>query len=138
MERKPTGTLKRGLEENLHPLVYRIMIGCAGFFALAGAGFLAGPQYSDVVLGVVCVFALVTVLIPLAIRRIWTHHPGVHGVVPLQPTLRSLANWRRKDFAIWQGRVKASDAMIDVLLPIAAPCVEGLLFLTVFYVVSTH
>ena len=138
MERKPTGTPERGLEENLHPLVYRIMIGCAAFFALAGAGFLVGPEYSSVVFGVVCVFALVTLLIPLTIHRIWTYHPAVHGMAPLRPTLRSFNKWGQRDLAIWQGRIPASEAVVNILLPLVAPCVEALLFLTVFYVVSAQ
>lgn len=129
---------KRRRVEDLHPLVYGAMIACPVLFALGAGGFLAGPQYGVVVLGVVAVFAIVTIAIPLAIRRIWAHHPDVHGISGWQASLRSLKDWRERDMTIWQGRMKASDAAIMILLPLAAPCAEAVLFLIVFYWAGAH
>lgn len=114
------------------------MIACPILFAVGAGGFLAGRQYSGVVLGVVAVFAVMTVAIPLAIRRIWTHHPDVHGSAGWRATLRSFGDWRGRDLTIWQGRMKASDAAIMILLPLAAPCAEAMLFLIVFYWASAQ
>jgi hypothetical protein len=64
----------------------------------------------------VSLLLLVAVLIPLALAQVWRRH---HAHDP-HPNAISFRDWRAGDFAVWGARLRGSDAVIDMLLPLAA------------------
>jgi len=99
--------------DQLHPWIYRTIVGLALLLILSAWGFF-GPGYSGLALAVVSAFIFIAVAIPLSPWWISRHHT----TDPDQP--ESFAAWQERDFEICEGRLKGADAALQVLLPIAA------------------
>ena len=124
--RKPT--------ECLHPAVYKITAGIAAWTALAIWGFFGHGAYIGVVLVVVTAFILVAVGIPFILWRI-----GKKSQNAPQPEARdgeeSLLDWARRDLSVWQARMNGLDAMLGMLLPLAAVAIGMTVFVIVWRLV---
>jgi len=103
----------------LHPLVFKLILALTALLVIASWAFV-GTGYGAFSLVVVSAFAAITVGLTLALYRIWSHRP--HGRAP------RFSDWAHGDMELWQGRVKASDATIIALLPIAAVAFGMVLF----------
>ncbi len=104
---------KAPTSDQLHPWIYRTIVGFALLLILSAWGFF-GPGYSGLALAVVSTFIFIAVAIPVILWWIWRHHT----TDPDQP--ESFAAWQERDFEICEGRLKGADAAMQVLLPIAA------------------
>jgi hypothetical protein len=124
--RKPT--------ERLHPALYKISVGIAAWTALAIWGFFGHSAYIGVVLVVVTLFILVAVSIPFILWRI-----GKKSHDPRLPDARdgeeSLFDWARGELGVWQARMKGLDAMLGMLLPLAAVAIGMTVFVIVWHLV---
>jgi hypothetical protein len=107
---------KRPVSEHLHPLIYTAIVGLALWLVLSAWGF-AGGYDTDFVLAVVSAFVLIALAIPYTLWRVGRKHqdPDAAGRYG-----ESIGYWLSGEFNTWQDRVKATNAAVEVLLPIAA------------------
>ena len=110
---------KRPVSDHLHPLVYQAMIGLALWFVLSAWVLLSGSEgdYTGLLLAVVSVFILIAVAIPCVLWLNWRKFPGSGAA---EQESESFREWLSGDLETWQGRVSARDAVIEILLPLAA------------------
>ncbi|MGE0240864.1 MAG: hypothetical protein AB7F09_16645 [Parvibaculaceae bacterium] len=101
--------------DRLHPGLYLALVALALWFVLSAWAF-AGGAYTDYLLVVASGLILVAIAIPAALWRIWRHHP--HAEEDANGSLRQWAS--SSEFRIWQDRMKAKDAALEILLPVAA------------------
>ena len=59
--------------EQLHPWIYRTIVGLVLVLILSVWGFV-GPGYSGLALAVVSIFIFIAVAIPIILWRIWRNH----------------------------------------------------------------
>jgi hypothetical protein len=105
----------RPVSQRLHPFVYKAIVGLALVFVLAVSGF-AGDSYAGYLIVVVAGLVFVALALPYVLWRIWRSHQD-----PDEPREKeTFGDWVDGDFQGWQDRVKAGDAAIEALLPIAA------------------
>lgn len=116
----------RPVSDELHPVIYRALIGTAAWFAIAIWGF-SGGGYVDWLLAVVCGFALVAVAIPTILSRVG--HDRRHR------NRQRLRDWSAGDFATWTDHGRAANAAVEVLLPLGAIAV-GMTAIAIVFVVE--
>ncbi len=122
----------RPVWNDLHPLVYAMACALVLLFIATIWAVFSGWAYMRLVLWVVTGFFLMVMAIPLAMRLTWSSHregdpPPVERV--------GLREWMSGQLDTAQGRRKASDATIEMLLPIAAVAF-GMIALGIVFVVS--
>jgi hypothetical protein len=107
----------RPVSDQLHPLIYKAIVGLVLWFVVSAWAFFGDGEYMGLLLAVVSGFFFMAVAIPCALSLIWQKYQGSdvrrgEGI--------SLRDWASGDFDTWQGRRKAADAAVEILLPIAA------------------
>lgn len=103
----------------LHPAIYLTIVGLALVF-LASAWTFAAPNKIYYLLAIITGFVLAAIGLPFQLWRVRRH-----GHDPRDSSLspRTLSNWLRADFDIWQTRLKGKDAAVAILLPVAAAAI---------------
>lgn len=101
------------VSDELHPAIYAALVGAVAWFAIAIWGF-ARDAYTDWLLVVVSAFALIAVAIPTILSRVGHDRRASAG------RKQHLFDWASGDFATWTDRCKASNAAVEVLLPLGA------------------
>jgi hypothetical protein len=124
----------RAVSGDLHPLVYKAVVGLALWFVLSAWVFFGGWDYMGLLLAVVTGFFLIAMAIPVLLWLTWRRHrePGA-----AESGSGSFRHWTSGDFAIWQGRLTGSEAAVQVILPIAAVSI-GLTLIGIVLVVVAH
>src|SRR5437879_5066458 len=109
------------VSDQIHPRIYAMAVGLVAWFALAAwilfdHGF-GRPDEVSLLLVMVSVLFLVAVLLPWLLSLVWKRHR-----MPDERHSSGIGfrDWTLCDFPVWGGKIKASDAAIDVLLPLAA------------------
>ncbi|MEH2558605.1 hypothetical protein V1286_006134 [Bradyrhizobium algeriense] len=99
------------------PGIYGTAVGLVVWFA--AAAWILFDRQSDIglPLAMVSVLLLVAVMLPWSLSLVWSRHrmPNERN-----PNSISLRDWRRGDFVVWGGRLRGTQAAIDMLLPLAA------------------
>jgi hypothetical protein len=118
----------RPVSDHLHPRVYAAFAGFVLWFVLSAWIFFSGSDPMGLLLAVVSGFFLMAVLIPFMLWLTWRRRsPDADRLFP-----QTFREWGSGEFKIGQGRRRASDAMIEILLPFAAAAVGmtalGLIF----------
>jgi hypothetical protein len=108
----------------LHPLIYKLILGLTALLVVASWTFI-GAGYGAFSFVVVTIFAAITTGLMLSLYRIWSHRPHGHA--------GKFHDWAHGEMELWQGRLKASDAAIMILLPIAAVAIGMVLFAVVLH-----
>ena len=93
----------------LHPRVYTLMMGLAGWLVLS-VWIFSGVGSTDYLLTIVSGFIFIAVTLPFILSRL--RRPDSEG-----PSFRT---WGSGDFDTWTGRLRGSHAATEILLPIAA------------------
>lgn len=119
----------RGASEQLHRVIYLTIIGLVAILILSVWGF-SGPGDDGLVLAVVTAFILIAVAIPLILFRIWRNNRAGRGDATRKVPF---AAWREGEFETYSGPLKGSEAMVQVLLPIAAVTLGMAVFALVLY-----
>lgn len=123
---KPTDRLPYGVYVTLAVLVL--------WLALAAWGF-AGAGYVDLTLTVVSGFLLMVLAIPFVLWRVWRLNRDPKA----EPDVRqTFADWTNGTFETWQDRVKGTNAVMEILLPIGAAAVGMTAFAIVFHYAALH
>jgi hypothetical protein len=131
MQTKEARRHNRPAWNSLHPLVYAAAVSLVLWFVAVSWIFFSGFADMQLVLWIVTFFFLMVIAIPSAIwltaRRHDSEDPGKRV---------SLRDWVSGDLDTAQGRRKASSAVIEMLLPIAAGAFGMTALGLVFHVVA--
>ena len=113
--------------DELHPLVYRSIIGLTIWLVLSVWALFSRGTYEGLTLSVITLFFLVLVGIPLILWLTWRHNtePDTQRAEPF-------AEWASHTFETWTGRLNALEASMLILLPIAAVAFGMTIFGLVF------
>lgn len=103
--------------EEIHPGLYGVIAGFALLFIVSAFAF-GDSGYSDYLLAVVSGFFVIVMTVPFLLWLTWRRHAGRSETSTL-----SLREWFRRDCDTWQCRLKAREAAIQILLPVAAVAV---------------
>jgi hypothetical protein len=114
---------------DVHPLIYRIILGGALIWVLLAWALFSGGGYTAITLAVVTIFTAISVGIPLILWRIWKSHPESH---PQASARDSFGDWLGRDVEIWGSRLRAKDAIAGVLIPFGAVILGAILIGMVF------
>jgi hypothetical protein len=116
--------------DELHPLIYRSIIGLTIWLVLSVWALFSRGEYEGLTLSIITLFFVILIGIPVLLWLTWRRnaHPNEdHGYVP------PFAEWSSHPFESWTGSVSGREAVIQILLPIAAVAfgmtVFGLAFL---------
>ena len=96
-------------EKLLHPRIYAMMTGLAGWLVLS-VWMFSGAGSTDYLLTIVSGFIFIAVALPFILSRLRRDGNEV----------TSLRKWGSLDFDTWTGRLRGSQAATEILLPIAA------------------
>ena len=98
--RMTSGRLETTSSDQLHPWIYRTIVGLAVVLILSVWGFF-GPGYSGLALAVVTIFIFIAVAVPAILWRIWRSHatdpdqPESFAACPLRLLLVPVCPCRR-------------------------------------------
>ena len=120
----------------LHPRVYALLIGLAGWFALSVWSF-AGAGVTDYLLFVVSGFIFIVVALLTILSQVGRSNTKTTGDHDRQ----SFRQWTLWDFDTWQGRLRMQptsgmQAALQILLPIAVAAFGMTAFGIVFHIVE--
>jgi hypothetical protein len=105
-----------------HPVIYVIVIGLTIWFIGAAWSF-SGAGVTDYLLFIVSAFLCVAIGLPLILFRVARARPSLQGRSAQgyeQPPLREWMRWR---YDTSTGRLSGSNAIAQILLPIAAAAI---------------
>jgi hypothetical protein len=111
----------------LHPLVYRAMIGLTIWLVLSVWALFSRGAYEGVTLSIITLFFVVLVGIPVILWLTWRRNTDLNdNVAPYR-------EWSSGSFETWTGGISGREASMQILLPIAAVAfgmtIFGLVFL---------
>lgn len=115
---------RQRITDRLHPAIYLALAGFGLWYAFSAWAF-GGGAYTDYLLVVVTGLIAIAILIPVGLWRIWRNHPHREGPA------EAFSSWAAGEFRIWQGRMKARNAAIEILLPVAAVAFGLLILATI-------
>jgi len=126
----------RPTNDELHPLVYRSLIGLTIWLVLSvWLLFNRGPQVG-LNLAIITLFFVVLLGIPIMLWLAWRHSADADETRShAEPSFR---DWAKHEFVIWQGALSGKEAMMQILLPIAAVAFGMTIFGLVFYFDVPH
>jgi hypothetical protein len=118
------------VHDELHPLIYRAMIGLTLWLVVSIWALFDRGSYFGLTLGVITLFFLIAVGIPVLLWLTWQHNTAPDERNRLNEPLR---DWLSHLFETCTGVTTGKDAAAQVLLPIAAVAfgmtIFGLVFL---------
>jgi hypothetical protein len=122
---------KRPASDRVHPAVYWVIVGLAGWLVLSVWGFL-GSGHAGLALAVVTIFIVIAVTLPLALWGIARRYRRRRMARP-DDSDESLSEWLAHEFDVDTGRMKTTVAAMEILLPIAAVAFGMTIFALVRY-----
>jgi hypothetical protein len=119
----------------LHPLIYRAMIGLTIWFVLSVWVLFSRGAYEGVTLSVITLFFVVLVGIPVVLWLTWRRNTDPNeqhvNVAPYR-------EWSSGSFETSRGGVSGREASMQILLPIAAVAIGMTIFGLVFLFAVPH
>ncbi len=125
---------KNASTDRIPPVIYAALGGLVAWMVLAAWGF-AGPGYADVALTVVTGFFILVIAIPFILWRVAraNRDPSEKPDAPVRFT-----DWASGQFETWQDRAKGSNAVAEIILPVAAAAIGMTAFAIVFHYAALH
>ena len=123
---------------SLHPRVYTVLIGLALWMALWAWSFVGGGE-TDYILFIVTGFIVVVVALQLVLMRVRRADKPVdadNGADDSTDGALSFQQWARGEFVAERGRLRAAEAALLILLPIAAAAIGMMAFGIEFQIVE--
>ena len=114
--------------DELHPAVYRAMVGLTLWLVLSVWVFFNSGAYVGLIFTVVTAFFLIFVTIPTALWPSWRRNTDEPKDMP-----EKFRDWLGCEFTTWTGGISGRQAATQILLPIAAVCIGMTVFGLVFY-----
>jgi hypothetical protein len=121
--------------DELHPVVYRSIVGLTIWLVLSVWALFSRRAYEGVTLSVITLFFLILVGIPVILWVSWRRNTDPnerHGYVG------PFREWRSHAFVTWTGSVSGHEAAMQILLPIAAVAFGMTIFGLVFLFTVPH
>ena len=113
----------------LHPLVYRAMIGLTIWLVLSVWALFSRRAYEGVTLSIITLFFVVFVGIPVVLWLSWRRNTDPNeqheNVAPYH-------EWRSGSFETWASGISGREASMQILLPVAAVAIGMTIFGLVF------
>ena len=100
----------------LHPLVYKAMIGLTVWLVLSIWFLFGGGTYVGLILAMITVFFVILVAIPSLIWLTWRRNSEPDA----QNHAESYPNWAAHQFSTWTENLSGAAAAAQILLPLAA------------------
>jgi hypothetical protein len=125
----------RPVHDELHPLVYKTMIGLTVWLVASIWVLFGGGNYTGLTFAMVTLFFVVVTGIPIVLWLAWRHNADPHDT---RTTSEAFREWRRDDFTTWTGRLGAGEAVMQILLPLAAVSIGMTVFGLVYYFDVPH
>lgn len=125
----------RPVSDDLHPAVYWTMIALAAWFVMSAWVLFGTDRYANYLEAVVTGLFTMAIVLPAAIFYIWRREVPHQEQETDRPS--SWREWLRLDLQTWDSRLRASEATVLVLLPIAAVAF-GLTAIGIVYQVIPH
>jgi hypothetical protein len=122
----------RPVADRLHPAVYGLIIGLTAWFVLS-VWALFGGGYTMLDNLVITVFFVVAVGVPCLLALIWRRHRGHRDGGAAELRFRQ---WTAGEFHTLTGRQPALQAIVEILLPIAAVAIGITIYGLVFFIVA--
>ena len=123
------------VEDELHPVVYRSIIALTIWLVLSVWAFFNRGAYVGLTLTMISIFFLIVVAIPVVLWMTWQHNAAPDETGSLAESFRE---WASHDFATWTGGLSGRQAVMQILLPIAAVAIGMTIFGLVFYFDVPH
>jgi hypothetical protein len=119
--------------DQMHPRIYAAAVGLVVWYALSA--WILFDHQDDVGLPLMMAsfLLLIAVLIPSVLALVWRKYRAQE----MHSDATSFRDWRAGDFAVWGARLRASDAVIDLLLPLAAVAF-GLTAIGIVFLICAH
>lgn len=124
----------RPTSDDLHPLVYRSIIGLTGWLVLSVWALFSRGTYEGLTLSVITLFFLILVGIPVLLWLTWRRSDPDEQrgyAVPFN-------EWASHPFETWTGNITGREASMQILLPIAAVAFGMTIFGLVFLFTVPH
>jgi hypothetical protein len=119
----------------LHPLVYRAMIGLTIWLVLSIWVLFSRGAYEGVTLSIITLFFVVLVGIPVVLWLTWRRNTDPNeqheNVAPYH-------EWSSGSFETWTGGISGREASVQILLRIAAVAFGMTIFCLVFLFAVPH
>lgn len=127
--------LNRPTNDELHPLVYRSIIGLTIWLMLSAWLLFSRGEYEGLTLSVITLFFVILVGIPVLLWLTWKHNvdPNEH-----HGYAAPFAEWTSHPFESWTGSISGREAAIQILLPIAAVAFGMTIFGLAFWFAVPH
>ncbi len=123
----------RPTNDELHPLVYRTIIGLTIWLVLSVWALFSRGAYEGLTLPVITFFFLILVGIPVVLWRTWQHNTDRQAQ---HANDESFSEWASHPFITWTGGISGREAATQILLPIAAVAIGMTVFgLTLLFAV---
>lgn len=116
--------------EDLHPTVYRSIIGLTIWLVLSIWLLFDRGAYVGLNLAIITVFFVIVVGVPLVLAFTWRRNSAVHEG---DKAATSFREWAGSEFATFTGGLSGREAAMQILLPIAAVAIGMTIFGLVFY-----
>lgn len=123
------GPVRTPVSKELHPMIHKLLAGCALLLALAAWGYFVDAGGTAYILAVVTAFLFTAVAIPFEMWRIWRRDPASDS----RHTDQSFRNWAAGRVQIQDHSMKARDAAIETLLPLGGAAVSLAIFALVLH-----
>jgi hypothetical protein len=130
MNTHPTQHNRRRREE-LHPIVYRLIVGLAVWLVLSIWLLFNRGSYVALNLAMITVFFVIAVGIPLILGLTWLRNSAIYE---RNQDVMSFREWTACAFITRTGELSGREAAIQILLPIAAVSIGMTIFGLVFYI----
>jgi len=119
----------------LHPLVYRAMIGLTIWLVLSVWALFSRGTYEGVTLSVITLFFIVLVAIPVILWLTWRRNTDPHTH---RGDITPFREWSSHSFVTCTGSVSGREAAMQILLPIGAVAIGMTIFGLAFLFAVPH
>jgi hypothetical protein len=130
--KRAVGVKHPSVSRGFHPLVYKAAAGLVAWFVVAAWVLFDRQRDTELPLVMVSVLLLIAILIPYSLWRVWRRDQEPRSV---RENAGTFSDWAFGQVQVWQSQLKGTDAMIDMLLPLAAVAF-GLTALGIVFVLS--
>jgi small-conductance mechanosensitive channel len=103
--------------DELHPLIYQSLIGLTIWFVLSVWALFSRGAYEGVTLSVITLFFLILVGIFVLLWLTWRRNINPNEQHTYSPRFD---DWISRPFVTWTGGISGGEAVVQILLPIAA------------------
>ena len=107
----------RPLRRRLHPVVYDIAIGLIILFTVSAWLVFDRKADTELPLSMITMFFVIAIGRPAIIARVWRRKADLSAADRRIVTFRE---WVSGEFPVWGSHIRTSEAMVDMLLPLAA------------------